>query len=461
MKKNLLAILCVVLSSASAFATHLMGGQITSKNIGGLTYEVTLTAYRDTLGIPMYLTTTFHYSDLGGAWTQDNIVDLSPAVPFGNGVEEYTYIDTITFPAAGSYDVWYEDCCRNNAILNMTTPGAESFHLHCTLLADPTNSSPVFLNPPIPIAQLNVAFNYNPLPFDADGDSLAWSLDTPLTSTGVYVAGYTVPASDPSMPFSMNSTTGEISFLPNTLGYFEVSVLVAEYRGGVQIGEIRRDMQIIVINSINRPAVVSSSSNTFPYSGKTFDIPQSSAFSLSVSASDIDNGNVSITAHGEPFQMATNPALYSITNGQGLSTATISWTPQLSQARTQPYIMALRVKEDFGGYSFESDITYQLRIGFSATSIIEHATGDVIAQVYPNPTHGDFAVSLNMENAGKVNLHVRNLTGQEVGVRNNINVNAGMNVIDVANLRLNSGKYFISAEAEGKIISVKGFEIAK
>lgn len=461
MKKNLLVIAFLLLGSVTSFATHLMGGQMTSRNLGGLTYEVTLTAYRDTLGIPINLFATFHYTDLAATWSQDNNVDVSAPVSFGNGVEEYTYIDTITFPAAGSYDVWFEDCCRNCALLNMTSPCAESFHLHNSLLADPTNSSPVFLNPPIPIAQENVAFNYNPLPFDADGDSIVWALDTPLTMSGVYVAGYTIPPSDTAMPFTMNTATGEISFLPNTLGYFEVSVLVSEYRGGVKIGEIRRDMQIIVIPSINRPVLVTGNSNTFPYSGKSFDIPQGSSFTLSITAYDLDNSIVDITAHGEPFQLTTNPAVFNVTSVLGTSNASVNWTPTLSQARLQPYILALRVQEDFGGYTFEGDITYQLRVGYSAASVIENIKADVISNIYPNPSPGNFAVKMNMKDAGTVALRVRNLLGQEMAMMDALKVNAGINIIDVNNLHLENGKYLISVEQDGKVMSVKGFEIAK
>lgn len=461
MKKNLLVIACLLFSSASSFATHLMGGQITARNLGGLTYEVTLTAYRDTLGIPMYLTTLFHYTETGGTWALDKTINLSAPAYFGNGVEVYTYTDTITLPASGSYDVWYEDCCRNCALLNMTSPCAESFHLQCTFMADSTNSSPVFLNPPIPVAQENVAFNYNPLPFDADGDSIVWALDTPLTSGSAYVTGYTVPSSDTSMPFTMNPATGEISFLPNLLGHHEVSVLVTEYRGGVVIGQIRRDMQIIVIPSINLPPIVTGNSNIFPYSGKSFNIPQSSAFTLTVTATDNDNGSVSINAHGEPFQFAANPASFSVINSTGYSTATVNWTPTLSQARVLPYIMALRVQESFGGYTFENDITYQLRVGPSAVSVIENIKADAISNIYPNPSRGNFAVELNMKNAGTVTLRVQNLVGQQMAVISSVNVNAGVNLIDVNNLRLENGKYFVSIEQDGKATSVKGFEIAK
>ncbi|MBK9319365.1 MAG: hypothetical protein IPM91_11400 [Bacteroidetes bacterium] len=112
------------------------------------------------------------------------------------------------------------------------------------------------MNPPIVLAQDSVPFYYNPLPFDADGDSIAWSLDVPLSGNGVPVAGYTLPPSDSLVPFNMDPITGEITFLPNTLCNFQVSVRVKEYRNGVQIGEITRDMQIIVVPSPNTPATV-------------------------------------------------------------------------------------------------------------------------------------------------------------------------------------------------------------
>src|SRR5437588_11839336 len=97
--KKLLLLLAVCAFTLPGKATHLMGGQMTSLNLGGLTYQITLTAYRDTLGIPMYLTTNFYFSDSSGAWTQTDVVNLNGPVVFGNGVEEYTYIDTITFPS--------------------------------------------------------------------------------------------------------------------------------------------------------------------------------------------------------------------------------------------------------------------------------------------------------------------------------------------------------------------------
>lgn len=431
---------------------------MTSKNIGGLMYEVTLTAYRDTLGIPMYATATINYSDING-FTASHVVPSSPATNYGNGVEMYTYVDTIVFPAAGEYTMWWEDCCRNCALLNMTNPCGEYFHLYNVLHADTNNSSPVFLNPPIPIAQEWVAFNYNPLPFDADGDSIAWQLDIPVSYNAVNVAGYVLPSSDTSIPFTMNQVTGEITFLPNLTGHFEVSVKVSEYRGGIKIGEIRRDMQIIVVPCLNKPCNISSNSNTFPFAGKTFQLNYGSSFSLNVSATEIDNNPVSMVANGEPFLLTNNPASASITNGLGLATAAITWTPNATQQRTNPYIFTLRTTEIYSPYMFSNDITFNLKVGSGTTGVTEKGISDEFISVFPNPNDGTCYIEVNAANAGKITVLVTSVLGQNVARLNDLNVNSGKNVIYLNNLNLQAGQYFITVENSGKILGTQQLDI--
>jgi len=135
-------------------ASHLMGGQITSKNIGGLTYEVTLTLYRDTLGIPMYPTEDIYYQDsLGSSTIALHTLSYTNVISIGNGVEKYEYIDTITFPVSGRYRAWTANCCRNAAIINIPNASSYGMYLDVDIFADNTNSSPVFLNEPITVAQ--------------------------------------------------------------------------------------------------------------------------------------------------------------------------------------------------------------------------------------------------------------------------------------------------------------------
>ncbi|MBK7682674.1 MAG: hypothetical protein IPJ26_09540 [Bacteroidetes bacterium] len=227
----------------------------------------------------------------------------------------------------------------------MANPASESHHFYSIVLIDTTNSTPVFLNPPIVMAQENVPFYYNPLPFDFDGDSIAWSLDVPLSSNGVPVAGYVLPSSDSLVPFNMDPLTGEITFLPNLLGNFQVSVRVKEYRNGLQIGEITRDMQLIVVQSLNVPAVLMISSNSAPFNGKTYTIAPNAAFSMTVSIFDQDNQGLTLAGRGEAFSLASNPAMLSVVNGASSATATVSWSPNSTQARTAPYVIGLRVSK--------------------------------------------------------------------------------------------------------------------
>ena len=454
MKKFLLLVLfsSIFLNS---IASHMMGGQITSKNLGGLTYEVTLTAYRDVNGIPISGIDAFNYSDAAGTWSNLHMVPLTSMSVFGNDVEEYIYKDTITFPISGNYEVNFDECCRNAAILNI--PGSPSFYLNNIIFVDPTNSSPVFAHPPITLAQFQVPFSYNPMPFDADGDSISWDLDIPLTSNGIPVSGYTLPVADPLGPFALNQSTGEITFLPNMLGNFEVSFRVSEFRNGVKIGEIRRDMQIIVVTSNNAPPVIGSTSNTYPFSGKTFSISPGNSFTMSVAASDPNGQSVSIIATGEPLNLPTNPAIFSFVNSMGSATGALTWSPIASQARTAPYIACMRVSENYGTSMFQQDITYILHVN-TVTAINDLLTNSTI-NVFPNPSNGNFTLAIQSEKASEVTVLISNLIGQQMKEFNQ-HLNAGLNAISVQNLLLPDGKYLVNIiRSDGQLNNPVTFSI--
>ena len=209
--KKLLLLIVLILTMSQTQATHLMGGQMTSQNVGGLYYQITLTLYRDSLGVPMGTTQGITYTDSTGNFViATHYVTYDPllTVNIGNGVERYVFTDTITFPFVGKFKAWTSNCCRNAAILNLPNPASNEMYLDVDITADSSNSSPVFLNEPITVAQLNQPFSYNPLPYDVDGDSLSWQLDVPMdingTTLGFPIAGYVLPPSDTLVPFSMD-----------------------------------------------------------------------------------------------------------------------------------------------------------------------------------------------------------------------------------------------------------------
>ena len=425
----------------AAMATHMMGGQITVQHVAGMDYLVKYTAYRDTTGIPIAQQATLTFIDSVSMDTftvvipyDTNVVSLIP------GVQEYVYQAQVTFPSFGNWYVSYEECCRNVAILNMADPGFESHHFYSRVEIDSANSTPVFLNPPIVLAQINVPFYYNPLPFDADGDSIAWSLDVPLSAYGFPVVGYSLPPSDSLVPFIMDPLTGEITFLPNTIGNFQVSVRVKEYRNGVQIGEISRDMQLIVVPSGNRPVLISVNANQPPFNGKAYDIVPGAAFSMTMNVDDQDGSIMSIQGAGEPFTLTSNPATISVTGSATSSQATVQWNPSVSQIRPDPYIIGIRVSESFGPQVFQSDVTFSLRVGSSTAGVVEVQMENYMS-VLPNPSSGFFQVAYMTKESSPVRFELMSLDGRSVASLEQTEVAAGLNTMTVDIPGLSKGVY--------------------
>ena len=454
MKKLLLVLVACLTFATSSFASHMMGGQITISHNSGMDYHLKYTAYRDMTGIPIGTVATIYFVDStsGANFTltipYDSLVTV--LVP---GVEEYVYETDVTFPNTGNWAIHYEECCRNAAILNMMLPAGESHYFYTNFMVDTLNSSPVFLNPPIVLAQDSVPFYYNPLPFDADGDSIAWSLDIPLSSNGTPVAGYTLPPSDSLFPFNMDPLTGEITFLPNTLGNFQVSLRVKEYRNGIQIGEITRDMQIIVVPSANRPANVSVNSNTFPYNSKNYTIAPGAPFNITVSVIDLDGQNLRLSGAGEPLVLANNPAVFTATNAPACAGGTLSWTPTAAQARTAPYVVGIRVSEDFNGQVFQSDLSVSLRVGNSAG--LNPINAGSAFTLSPNPSKGAFNLQFTTSASEPVRVSVMTVTGKVVSSFVNSQIVNGVNVIMVNDLGLSKGIYMVQLEQNNQKIGVQ------
>jgi hypothetical protein len=454
MKKLLLVLVASLTFATGSFASHMMGGQITISHNSGMDYHLKYTAYRDMTGIPIGTVAMIYFVDsTSGANFTTTIPYDSLVTVLVPGVEEYVYETDVTFPNAGNWAIHYEECCRNAAIINMIQPSNESHYFYTNFLVDSLNSSPVFLNPPIVLGQDSVPFYYNPLPFDADGDSIAWSLDIPLSMNGAQVLGYSLPPSDSLFPFNMDPLTGEITFLPNTLGNFQVSLRVKEYRGGVQIGEITRDMQIIVVPSANRPANVSVNSNTFPYNSKNYTVAPGAPFNMTVSVVDVDGQNLRLSGAGEPLVLANNPAVFIPTNAVACAGGTLSWTPTAAQARTAPYVIGIRVSEDYNGQVFQSDLSITLRVGNSAGLNSINANSAFVLS--PNPSKGAFNLQFTTSSSEYVRVSVMTVTGKVVSSFVNTQIVNGVNVIMVNDLGLSKGIYMVQLEQNKQKIGVQ------
>jgi hypothetical protein len=326
-------------------ATHYAGGQITYTNVAGSNvYTVRETIYRDCAGIPLGTTASISISNNVNTTTipltlnVSTVADITPLCPGqlsrcasssgAFGIQEHIYTGSVTLnplPNNGSYTIGsVGNCCRNNAISTLSNPGAEEMFLFTTLNPNlsPRNNSPVFLNRPIAFLCANQPATLSPNAFDPDGDALQYSLspcyDLNVNDPVTYAPGFsaTNPISS-STGISININTGEIAFTPTTVNQVAVICIKAsEFRNGVKIGEIVRDIQVRVLNCNNAPPVVAPITSVV--------VPVGTQFCTSVSATDANINSITLTATSGIIPPAT---FTSTSSGPGFANGQFCWTP--------------------------------------------------------------------------------------------------------------------------------------
>ncbi|MFN8298744.1 MAG: gliding motility-associated C-terminal domain-containing protein [Chitinophagales bacterium] len=290
MRKIFTRMLPVLLFAAGLFsfnqasASHIMGSDISYRCLGGNTYEVSVTIYRDCSGIAVPTSIPVEVSSSCGTQTVtcplDNSLsgqEVSQLCPTAvstcqggslPGVEVYVYVGQVTIqPNCGLYTFSYSDCCRNpdNNLVNPTSAG---FSVTATLNSNLVNcdNAPAFTSLPVPYFCLGQQVNYSHGAIDDDGDSLVYTLIPPVDDFGApvaYTGGYSATNPLPtSGGFNFDAQTGQMTFVSTQQGVYVVDVLVQEYRNGVLIGSTMRDIQIVIINCTNNSPSVANCLNT-------------------------------------------------------------------------------------------------------------------------------------------------------------------------------------------------------
>jgi hypothetical protein len=197
--------------SRPAHATHAQGGDLTYTSLGNNQYRVVVHHFRDCSGIPAPTTLQLNCNPSGCSSTVGQVTAVMSrqgATLFGNqycatltgicttngpaNYETNTFVATVTLPPAATWVLSTEECCRPSTA-NLVGQASFRFEavLHNQIIAggavqNIVNTSPASSNLPvffIPWKQTSILSNSA---FDADGDSLVYSLDRPLESCGVY-----------------------------------------------------------------------------------------------------------------------------------------------------------------------------------------------------------------------------------------------------------------------------------
>ena len=482
--KKLFTLLVGIGLSVSAYSTHLMGGQITasfiSSDSNGSHYIVELDVYRDTLGVPMVLSqqleiysldSTLTYQYVGSSTLTFGVGGSLSSMSSVYGVEIYHFVDTITFATNGNYVIKWTDCCRNGAIINMATPLSESMSFATILTVDAANpnSSPTFLADPVTYLPTNTLWQFNPLPFDPDGDSLVWSLSVPYSGgTGAIpdtVNGYEylddTTYSNSSAPFSFDAVTGQITWSAKLVGNFVASFVIQEYRNGVLIGMMNRDMQFVVIPDTNNAMPMISNINNVPTNSMGYPyvkINPGQNYQLHLLASDVDVADVvSMQAFGEPFTQTTALSTFNVVptgNGNEIE-GTFEWIPDLDDVRTNPYLVVFRTSDNIFSY----DETIQFEVTLSATAL-DNVEGMKISNIYPNPANNRVYIPISVDKSENISVEVYNLLGVKL-TSNTMDLGVGNHLI-MKDINLSSGQYLVVIkDVNGTLINSQQLQIIK
>lgn len=281
MKKLLFLILFLLSFTNVTKASHAAGGELLYTWISDSTYKITLKFYRDCSGIPEPASMTCYCLNMCTAYCTQLTLNKVTSIPNGQevstgcpgypstcnggtfpGYREWIYENTITLPSRCNFWKFYiSENARNTTITNLASPGTQNLYIEATLNNQYAqgNSSPYFTVKPVPYLCVNNPYNYNNGAVDPNNDSLSFSIiqpkngaasctsvpnDIQFSNTTLY--NLTNNPLSTANTFNINPTTGQITFTPDIQQNAVVSVLVKEWRNGIQIGSVMRDMQIIV-----------------------------------------------------------------------------------------------------------------------------------------------------------------------------------------------------------------------
>jgi gliding motility-associated-like protein len=359
----------LLLWQGEARATHAMGGELTYECLGNNQYRVRLNFYRDCNGIGAPSTCNngrrfrVRSAQCGANFTAcfglDDVEVVTPiclsaldrctnsAGEFG--IERYRYSTVINLGSwANCGTDWIIDwdlCCRNNAITSLNNPGSRNLYLYATLnnTLQNCNNSPRYLNDPTPFACVGQQVSYNHGFNDIDGDSLSFALTSALGSNGSlipynnpYTAQQPVLTSGGANAVQINPVTGTISFVPSVQQFAVVTVLVTEWRNGVQIGQYLRDVQFAIIACTNNNPEVTGINGTGQFSTT---VCAGVPITFSVPSTDPDGG--------QTVTMTWNNGIPSATFNVGpgpLPVGTFSWTP--TAANIGQNLFSVTVQDD-------------------------------------------------------------------------------------------------------------------
>ncbi|MBC8110139.1 MAG: gliding motility-associated C-terminal domain-containing protein, partial [Verrucomicrobia bacterium] len=296
-----------------------------------------------------------------------------------------------TYPAAGRFTAFIaynpdrNDCTvdigrmlggirnRNENVENMNSSVNTPFYIETSLLLDPSfpNNTPVLLNPPIDKACVGQRYTYNPAAFDSDGDSLSYRFVIPAqgrnaNGTLIPVDGYGSPEgnvfrarseSGGTATFTIDPRTGQITLdspgpgisgNPGSNGNigdeYNFAFIIQEWRNGVPLGFVRRDMQIVVEDCTNKRPEIIVPNDTCVVAGAFIER------NILATDPDVPAQDLAITSFSGIYEAGFALPLATFTfnpnRQKTVARGVFRWQTSCSHVQAEPYLVVFRA-EDF------------------------------------------------------------------------------------------------------------------
>jgi len=369
MKKILFITCCLFVligSPEKIFASHIAGADLTYTCLGGNTYRFYFTLYRDCDGIAV----SAQYDFAGISTCGDSIyltVNLDSSVEVAHtcstvatrcvdvnspymGVQAKYYHGDITLPSVcNSWTFGLSpSLCNRNVAINTLNPngGAYCFYVEATLDNSimQCNNSPLFSNLPIQFLCANQVQYYSTSAYDIDGDSLTYKMIVPHhgpDSDVTYIAGlsgtqpviYNAPDST-----RFDTTSGLARFNAAVAQITVMAVQVNEYRNGVLIGSVERDIELVFENCVNNLPTASGINGSPAH---VTHVCADSTLSFSIYTNDID-----VADHTQLSWDFGIPGAFFFTTGTPRDTGYFLWSPGTQFISTQPYTFTVTVSDN-------------------------------------------------------------------------------------------------------------------
>ena len=337
--RHLLLLISLIGISFSLKATHNRAGEISYRQISQFTYEITLITYTATGPGPVA-----DRSSLVIQWGDNTETEVprSQIDPLPGYYQRNTYIGTHTFPGAGIYVILMEDPNRNAGVENIESSVDVMFAVRTTLQINPLtgfNNTPILLNDPLDKGAVGQKFIHNPGAYDPDGDSLSYKITKCLGNFGEPIDSYQYPESS-NTPIYVDELTGDLVWdSPTKTGVFNLAMIIEEWRFGIKIGEMMRDLQVEIKETDNEPPEISPLPDVCVQAGEYTE--------FQVVATDDINQRITLKATGGPFEVTNNPANFTVTSIEnGKTVATFNWNTLCEHIRKRPYTISIKATDD-------------------------------------------------------------------------------------------------------------------